>query len=182
MLPDKPVKPEPPVLNESFIEDGKVTGSGETGLKIEVSFFKKDNTLIEKKETTVDGSKWEISFPTGLEEDDYFTAIQNNQDVLSDEVKRILPPVECTIDPISAGENLHQTGTGIPNYWIHLRYQNPDSGGSGGDLFPVGEDGKWRSLNYIPKLESGATITVRQSKYEFDDETKQSKSVTIIVT
>ncbi|QWT50664.1 hypothetical protein DLn1_00021 [Bacillus phage DLn1] len=137
--------------------------------------------MIEKKEATVSNSKWEIVFPTGLVEEDYFTAVQNNQDVLSDEVKRVLPPLEAKINPTSSGENVHPEGTGIPNYWIHMKVENPTGGGEM-DTFQVGEDGNWRRLNAIPNLPQKAKITVRQSKTEFDDETKQSKPVSITVS
>lgn len=104
-----------------------------------------------------------------------------NEASKSDVVEWVFPPEQCTIDPVSAGENVHTTGTGIPKYWIHQKHEQVD-GGSDLDTFDIGEDGKWRSLNYIPRLNKGDKITVQQSKTEFDDDSKWSKPYTITVT
>lgn len=107
--------------------------------------------------------------------------IQINQDVKSDGIKRVYPPLSPTINPVSAGEQVHTTGTGIPNYWIHQIHKSI-SGGGDTDTFVIKEDGNWRSLNYFPKLEVGDTVTVSQMKNEFSNEENRSKPVTITVT
>lgn len=89
------------------------------------------------------------------------------------------PPVP-TIDPVSVGENIHVTGTGIPNYWIHLKHERVIGGGTN-DLFQIENDGKFRSLNPLIKVESGDKITISQSQYEFDDEDLWSDNVVYIV-
>lgn len=159
-----------------------MSGSGATGLTVEASFYKVDNSLIETKKSSIVNGKFTIDFPEDLAENDYVTVVQyKNEAVKSDSVKRIFPPVQCTINPTISGEEVHTTGTGIPNYWIHQEHKRIDGGGDT-DVFQISEDGEWRSLNYLPIVNKGDTITVRQSKGEWTKEDERSKPVTITVT
>jgi hypothetical protein len=117
-----------------------------------------------------------------LTEGSKVTAVQYKAiDGKSPVVEWVFPPLECTINPLSAGSGVHSTGTGIPNYWIHQTHKRVDGGGDS-DTFSINEDGEWRSLNSFPVLGTGDTVTVTQSQHEFSTEDERSRPVTITVT
>lgn len=178
-----PSKPDTPVINYSYIEDDNVTGTGIANFKIDVTYFNSSGIELLNRTVTVDSEgKWKDPIPDGITEDASVTAVQYiNPSVKSDEVKWIFPPEIPTINAMSAGEGQHITGTGKPNYFIHYHVQNPDGAGETTSQ-KIEEDGNWRTINAISRLDSGATITARQSKGEFDDFEKQSKEAKITVS
>ena len=135
--------------------------------------------MIEKKTTIVVDSKWEITNPTGLEEDDYATVVQINKDVKSDEVKRIFPPLAPTVNEIHFIQPIHVEGEGKPNYFIYLKHEQ--TAGSESDTFKIKSDGTYRSLNPLLNPSVGDTVRVRQGKTEFEDEDKLSKETVVTI-
>lgn len=179
----RPDKPKPPVINPTYLEDGKTTGTG-AGLHTVQITYRRGNTELASRLIQVDQmGNWEdTAFAPDLAEGDKISALQYiNEASKSDVVEWTLPPKMPTLNPISAGEGQHLEGTGIPNYYIHYTVKNPDGGGESTDS-KVDEEGKWRSLNAINKLDVGATITLTQSKNEFPPEEQHSKKLVYTVS
>ncbi len=153
--------PDAPVINPIEPGDTTITGSGEPGATVTITY--PDDTT---QEVTVDkDGNWTATVPEGivLEEGDKVTAVQtddvgNTGDKATETVHDITPPPAPVIDPVEAGDTTI-TGTGEPGATVTITYPDGTT-----QYVEVDKEGNWTVT--VPEgvtLEDGDEIIATQT-------------------
>ncbi|WP_194755193.1 Ig-like domain-containing protein [Staphylococcus chromogenes] len=170
------IAPDAPVVNNPQPNDGTVTGTGEPGGTVTVTF---PNGEVVTGTVEEDGT-WTVDVPptVTLTEGDVITAtVEDDNGNVSTPgngtVTDTIAPEPPVVDPIKPGDTV-VTGEGEPGGTVTVTFPN-------GDVVTgtVGEDGTW-TVDVPPKvtIKDGDTIVVTQT----DKGGNESDSTTVVVT
>ncbi|PTF84641.1 Ig-like domain-containing protein [Staphylococcus chromogenes] len=170
------IAPEAPVVNNPQPNDGTVTGTGEPGGTVTVTF---PNGEVVTGTVGEDGT-WTVDVPptVTLTEGDVITATvtDDNGNVSTPgngTVTDTIAPEAPVVDPIKPGDTV-VTGEGEPGGTVTVTFPNGDTATG-----TVGEDGTW-TVDVPPTvtIKDGDTIVVTQT----DKGGNESDSTTVVVT
>ncbi|QDX00095.1 YSIRK-type signal peptide-containing protein [Staphylococcus chromogenes] len=170
------IAPEAPVVNNPQPNDGTVTGTGEPGGTVTVTF---PNGEVVTGTVDEDGT-WTVDVPptVTLTDGDIITATvtDDNGNVSTPgngTVTDTIAPEPPVVDPIKPGDTV-VTGEGEPGGTVTVTFPNGDTATG-----TVGEDGTW-TVDVPPTvtIKDGDTIVVTQT----DKGGNESDSTTVVVT
>ena len=170
------IAPEAPVVNNPQPNDGTVTGTGEPGGTVTVTFPNGDTATG----TVGEDGTWTVDVPptVTLTEGDVITATvtDDNGNVSTPgngTVTDTIAPEPPVVNPVKPGDTV-VTGEGEPGGTVTVTFPNGDTATG-----TVGEDGTW-TVDVPPTvtIKDGDTIVVTQT----DKGGNESDSTTVVVT
>ncbi|MGV3274772.1 Ig-like domain-containing protein, partial [Staphylococcus sp. 11261D007BR] len=174
---DDPIAPDAPVINPIEAESTSITGTGESGSKVTVTF--KDNTTAT---STVDSNgQWTVNVPNGttLNHNDTLSATltdaaKNTSTATTATVKDTVAPNAVTINPVVTSDTTVTGANGEPGSTVTVTFPGGTTTTS-----TVGDHGNWEvNIPDTVTLNENDTVTATAQ----DKAGNQSSESTVNVT